>query len=106
MAQLAKQNISHLHQEQCKLILKRQCLFNIRQKQFLSRFLQLPIFVYNTTDPYFYLDEANSECNDIEAALQKLKDQAELFEMDLDDFPEIAKVRRFLPLAKVSTNAA
>lgn len=84
------------------MILKRSALFQIRQQQFKQKFLELPIFDYECTNPYFHLDKCNKECEQLEGVLNKIKDQATLFEVDLPEYLDIEHVRRILPMAKVS----
>ncbi|KAI5737346.1 hypothetical protein M8J76_012600 [Diaphorina citri] len=82
-------------------IRKRVVLFDIRQSTYRENFKHKCFFKWECTDPYREIDKASTEMIEMEDVLNKLMEQAALFEINKPDFKALANARKDLKMAKL-----
>ncbi|XP_054265094.1 dynein beta chain, ciliary-like [Macrosteles quadrilineatus] len=90
-----------LMQAEAKTIRSRLALFEFLQKQYQETFRRSAFFKWGCDDVYREIDKANIDITKLEESIDKLVEQAILFEVIVPEFKIIKTVRKELKMAKV-----
>uniref|UniRef100_A0A8D9F8A8 Dynein beta chain, ciliary n=1 Tax=Cacopsylla melanoneura TaxID=428564 RepID=A0A8D9F8A8_9HEMI len=82
-------------------IRRRVVLFDIRQSTYKENFKHKCFFQWSCTDPYREIDKASIEMIEMENTLNKLTEQAALFEINKPDGKALINARKELRMAKL-----
>lgn len=88
-----KQAVAPLQANQVNAIRRRIALFDIRQTMNRDAFKKLPFFTWACKNVYALLDKTNREITDMENEMNKLQEQANLFELAMPEF-KLLKLNR------------
>ncbi|RZC39341.1 MT, DHC N2, AAA 7, DHC N1 and/or AAA 9 domain containing protein [Asbolus verrucosus] len=94
VAATTKQNVAPLQALQVNAIKRRINLFELRQNMYRDMFKKLPFFTWACKNVYALLDKTNSELTELETEMDKLQEQANLFELTLPEFKPMNHARK------------
>ncbi|VDK33899.1 unnamed protein product [Taenia asiatica] len=97
---LMKQVVAPLQSEEVAKVRRWATEFEAVQHKYREDFLKITPFQYECEAPYTVLDKENSRISQMEEELTKLKRQAQLFEVALPEYRQLASCRREIGLLK------
>lgn len=89
-----KQAVAPLQANQVNAIRRRIALFDIRQAMYKDHFKKLPFFTYECKDVYKLLDKTHQELSELEAEMEKMQEQSNLFELTMPEFKGLKIARK------------
>ncbi|KAL1129229.1 hypothetical protein AAG570_013758 [Ranatra chinensis] len=90
-----------LMQAESLTIKKRLAFFEIRQGLYMVKFRKNNIFNWDCFEPYFELDSTYEEVKELTDLMQKLTEQAGLFEVSVPEFTTLMQIQKELKLLKI-----
>ncbi|XP_066570660.1 dynein axonemal heavy chain 11 [Amia ocellicauda] len=82
-------------------VIRRKCVaFDVKQCEFRERFRLEAPFSYDSQEPYFLLEKANTEIKILEEEMAEMQESSNLFEVSFPDYRQLKLCRREVVLLK------